>query len=58
MSSEPYSSPFLMSQIFVVSVSVQLFKCICLFYLLRCIYLMFERQIYLNLVGIVVAIRF
>ena len=34
------------------------FKCICLFDLLWCIYLMFERQIYLMLVGVFVAIHF
>ena len=42
----------------VVSISVHLYKCICLFYLLRCIYLMFERQIDLKLVGVFVAIDF
>ena len=36
----------------------QLDKWICLFYLLWCIYLMFERQIYLKLVGVFVAMQF
>ena len=36
----------------------QLDKWICLFYLLWCIYLMFERQIYLKLVGVFVPMQF
>ena len=46
----------LMSQIFVVSVSVQLYKCICLYYIFLWCTLMFERQINLKLVGVFVAI--
>ena len=48
----------LRSQIIVVSVSVQLFKCICLFYLFVMLFFMFERQIYLKLVGEFVAVHF
>ena len=33
-------------------------KCVCLFYMLWCIHLMCERQIYLKLVGVFVAIHF
>ena len=47
-----------MSQTFVVSVGVQHYKCMCLFYLLWCIYLMFERHIFFMLVGVFVAIYF
>ena len=48
----------LMSQIFVKLVSMQLYKCICLFYLLWYIHLLCECQICLMLVGVFQAIHF
>ena len=48
----------LLSQIFVILVSVQLYKRICLFYLLWYIHLLCECQIYLMLVGVFLAIHF
>ena len=45
----------LLSQIFAISVSVQLYTCTCLLYFLWCIHLKCERQIYLKFVGLFVA---
>ena len=48
----------LMSQIFVVTVRVQLYKCTCLLYFLWCIHLKCRRQIYLKFVGFLLQLIF